>query len=61
MTDKQEHQVQTAVRVPESWLERLDKLIDPLSTPGMPATRAGVLRSALHRGLMELEKENKKR
>ena len=63
MVDKQqqEHQVQTAVRVPESWLERLDRLAEGMSRPGVPATRAGALRSALHRGLVELEKEGKKR
>lgn len=42
MVDKQEeNQVQTAVRMPESWLDRIDKLAENLSEPGRPATRAG--------------------
>ena len=42
MVDKQEeNQVQTAIRLPESWLERIDKLADGMSQPGRPATRAG--------------------
>lgn len=62
MGDKQEeNQIQTAVRLPESWLQRLDKLAEGMSRPGVPATRTGALRSALYRGLVELEKENKKR
>ena len=61
MSDKEENQIQTAVRLPESWLERIDKIAESMSKPGVPATRAGALRSALHRGRVELEKENKRR
>jgi predicted DNA-binding protein len=62
MGDKQEeNQIQTAVRLPESWIERIDKLAESMSEPGRPATRAGALRSALYRGIVEIEKENKKR
>jgi predicted DNA-binding protein len=62
MVDKQEEsQIQTAVRLPASWVERIDKLAESMSQPGRPATRAGALRSALYRGLVELEKESKKR
>ena len=60
MSDNEE-QIQTAVRVPKSWLKRLDALAESMSQPGRPATRAGALRSSLYRGLTELEKENKKR
>jgi len=64
MTDKQEQQVQTAIRVPESWLGRLDKIVERMSQPGMKVTRTEALRIAVHRGLVELEKletEGKKR
>jgi predicted DNA-binding protein len=62
MTDKpEENHVQTAVRLPESWIERIDKLAESMSQPGRPATRAGALRSALYRGIVEFEKESKKR
>ncbi|HEY5049343.1 MAG TPA: hypothetical protein VII50_00465 [Acidothermaceae bacterium] len=62
MVDKQghEHQVQTAIRIPESWVDRLDKLAKIMSAPGVPATRAGALRSALYRGIVEMEKEKKR-
>jgi len=61
MTEKQENQVQTAVRIPESWLERLDGLADRLSQPGMRVTRAEALRLAAHRGLVAYETEGKKK
>ena len=61
MVDKEENQVQTAVRLPESWLERIDRLAESMSKPGVPTTRAGAMRTALHLGLVELEKEAKKR
>jgi predicted DNA-binding protein len=62
MGDKQEeNQVQTAIRVPESVLERFDRLADQMSVLGTKITRADVHRQAVYRGLAELEKENKKR
>jgi hypothetical protein len=61
MADKKEHQVQIAIRVPESWLSRLDKIAEKMSQPGMRVTRTEVLRLAAHRGFVELEAENKRR
>ena len=59
MNDKQEIQVQTAIRVPESLLDRVDKLAEQLSQPGMRVTRAEVLRLAAYRGVEQLEAERK--
>lgn len=60
MIDKKEKepQVQTAVRVPESWLVRLDRLAEKMSRPGMPVTRTEVLRLAMYRGIEGLERES---
>jgi len=58
MTDEQ---IQTAIRVPKSWLKRLDVVAADLSQPGMRVTRAEVLRLAAHRGLVEMEAEGKKK
>ncbi len=61
MTDKQEEQVQTAIRVPESMLGRLDRLAEKMSQPGLRVTRSEAHRLALYRGLALLEAESKKR
>jgi predicted DNA-binding protein len=61
MADKQEQQVQTALRLGESVLERADKLAERISQPGLRLTRADLLRMAVHRGLDQIEAENKKR
>lgn len=61
MTDKQEQQIQTAIRVPESWLGRLDELARQASRPGVRITRALVLRDALYQGIVAMEAERKKR
>jgi hypothetical protein len=61
MTDKQEETVQTAFRIPKSWLEHADKLAERLSQPGMQATRTDVIRLALARGFDVLDAEVKKR
>lgn len=61
MTDKQEQQVQTALRLGESVLERADKLAEKMSRPGLRLTRADLLRLAVHQGLDQLEVESKKR
>ena len=61
MSDKhQEQQVQTAIRVPESLLERVDKIAEAMSQPGMRVTRADVLRLATYRGVEQIEVERKK-
>jgi predicted DNA-binding protein len=61
MTDKQEQQVQTAIRVPESWLDRLDKIAERMSRPGVRITRTEALRDALYRGIEVIEADGKKR
>ena len=59
MTEKQEQQIQTAIRLPESFLTRLDKLAERMSQPGLKITRAEALRLSAYRGIGELEAENK--
>jgi predicted DNA-binding protein len=62
MSDKNdEEQIQTAIRIPRSWLERFDKLAEQQSNPGMQISRADVHRQAIHRGLFELEKKKSKK
>lgn len=61
MNDKQEQQVQIAIRLPESELERADKLAGRMSRPGLRLTRADVLRLAFYQGMDQLESEGKKR
>ena len=61
MTDKQESHTQTAIRVPDSWLQRLDKLAERMSRPGVHITRTAALRDALYRGIEVMEAEGKKR
>ena len=56
MTTKQEEkQVQWAVKLPESFLERADKLAEEMSEPAMRFTRTDVLRMAMYRGVTDLE------
>lgn len=61
MSDKKDQQVQTAIRVPESLLERAEKLAERIAQPGRRCTRADVLRLAAFRGIAELEAENKRK
>lgn len=61
MNDKQEQQVQTAIRLPDSFLKRADKLAKRMAQPGRRCTRADVLRLAMAQGLTALEVESKKR
>ncbi len=63
MADKEENQTQTAIRIPDSLLERMDKLAEQMSKPGLQISRADVHRLGLFRGIgeMEKEKETKKR
>ena len=42
-------------------LDRADKLAEALSRPGMPVTRAMVLRLAIHHGLDQLEAESERK
>lgn len=60
MNDKQEQQTQIAIRLPESMLDRMDKLVERMSKPGLQITRADVHRQAVFLGIEKLEAENKK-
>ena len=60
MVMKQDQQVQTAIRLPESILDRADKLAERLSEPGRRCTRAEALRMAVFKGIESLESEKKK-
>ena len=53
--------VQTAIRVPMSWLVRLDKIAEQRSQPGHIITRSVAMRVAMHRGIETIEAEVKKR
>lgn len=59
--EKEEAQIQTGVRIPESWFDRLDKIAERLSQPGLPVKRTEALRLSIARGMAELEAEGKKR
>lgn len=54
-----DNQVQTAIRIPESWLDRLDKIAEKMSQPGVRVTRSEALRAMVHRGMNEFEAEGK--
>jgi hypothetical protein len=54
--------IQTAIRVPDSWLEDLDKLAEQMSEPGSRhVMRSEVMRMAIRRGIVVLKEEAKKR
>lgn len=56
--------VQIAIRVEQDVLDRADKIVEALGKAGglgLAPTRTAVLRSALLRGLMEMEAEHIKR
>jgi predicted DNA-binding protein len=61
MSDKQETQTQTGIRLSDSLLGRVDKLVERMSEPGLQLTRADILRLAVFRGVEQLEAEKKKR
>jgi predicted DNA-binding protein len=61
VTEQQEEQIQTALRLPKSVMKRLDKLAELMSDPGMPVKRTEVLRRSVFMGLERLEAEQKKR
>ena len=60
-TERESHDVQVAIRLPQAWLERLDKLAEKMSQPGIQLTRTELHRAALYRGIEQLESEGKKR
>lgn len=55
-----EPQVQTAIRLPESLLKRIDKIALSMSEPGRHCTRAEALRIAVTHGVDKLETGKKK-
>lgn len=60
MAEKQEEQIQTAVRLPKSLLKRLDKLAKSESTNLRTVTRSHMHRFALEEGLDKIEKAKKR-
>lgn len=61
MNEKQEQQVQTAVRFSESLLGRVDKIAARMSRPGIPVTRTDAIRAAVFEWVDRMEAEGKKR
>lgn len=57
MPKESDRQVQVAVRFPSEWLDRLDKLAQTFSHPGLALTRTDAIRMALARGLDEMERD----
>jgi predicted transcriptional regulator len=53
-------QTQTAIRLPDALLKRIDKLAECMSELGMAVTRAEVLRRAAYLGVEQLEAKQKK-
>src|SRR5262249_17431490 len=52
---EKERTVQTAVRMPESWIPRLDAIAAKLGDTGLDVSQAAVIRVALARGIAALE------
>lgn len=52
--------VQTAFKLEVSMLDRMDRLAEQMSQPGLELTRTDMARLALHRGLSVLEAERQK-
>lgn len=55
---EKERTVQTAVRMPESWISRLDAIGARLGETGLDVSQAAVIRVALARGIAALEAEH---
>ena len=54
-------QTQTAIRLPDELLERIEKIAEHMSKAGVPITRADVHRLAVEQGIERLEAKAKKR
>jgi predicted transcriptional regulator len=61
MIKKPEPQTQTAIRLPDSFLVRIDKIAENMSRRGMRITRSDALRIAMFEGAAVLEAEGKKK
>jgi predicted DNA-binding protein len=55
--DSEAGHLQTAVRLPQATVQRVDDLAKKMSQPGLNVSRSEALRVALHRGLDALEAE----
>jgi hypothetical protein len=58
---EQEEQVQTAIRVPKSWLARLDKIAEEQNRPDLRLLRSDALRMSILAGIEVYEAKSKKR
>lgn len=56
-TRRTERTIQTAVRFPASWLPRLERIAERLSSPGIDVSQAAAIRAVMSRGLDALEAE----
>jgi predicted DNA-binding protein len=57
-----ENQTQTAIRLPDSLLERIDKIAERMSQPGLnPVTRAEVIRLFVMQGADRADAERERR
>jgi len=56
-----EEMVQTAVKLRKSWLTRIDKIAERMSTPSVDFTRTDAMRTALHEWIVKMEADGKKR
>ena len=56
-----EAQVQTGIRLPQTLVDRVDRIAASMSRPGLTLTRSDVLRMAVHKGVDQLEAEREKR
>ena len=61
MPAKNERTTQTAVRLPDSLLARIDKIAENMSPLGVHVTRAEVIRRTIFLGTDQLEAKSKKR
>lgn len=55
---EKERTVQTAVRMPESWIARLDVIASKLGAAGLDVSQAAAIRVCLGRGIATLEAEH---
>jgi hypothetical protein len=55
---EKERTVQTAVRLPESWIARLDAIAGKLGASGLDVSQAAAIRVCLGRGIAALEAEH---
>jgi hypothetical protein len=56
MAEKQEQQIQTAIRLPKSLIARIDKIAGRMSQPGVsPITRSEAMRLCIAQGADKLE------